>query len=510
MLRLGEVLDQPPFGLRLLTGGEIARERSVEGAHNSEMPEPSQFLPQGWMMLTFGIELRGRSSAQRDLIAELDSGKLSALGFGVGATFEAVPRALLEAAEERAFPVFEIPRATPYREIIGFVNRSLLSTDLRLVQRSLSMQNYLMDALRDERPLDALALRLGELLDSTIVLFSERGTVTAASRDAPFDAIWDEVSKAEQPSVQRALIEGADTLAVPIETSGRTRLWLVVASRRRSLPRQLVLSVIQTTERLLELIATSQRAAVSEERIVRAEVLIAALTPGRGQDGLALKARMTRLGLHFDDEARVLVIEATDGALATLEASRVALERAFAERDIPNLIALRESRLLVFAQATAAELQDVLDEMTSEDSVPLRVGGGRQASDIDELPLSWRDADVAVRNLALRGTHGLLLFEDFDIASWLIGITPPADLQAKAELVLAPLQAHPELLETITAYLRLNMRAATTAQELNLHENSLRYRLARIEKLLGRPLRDLPTLVDLYVATLTHDAHGTP
>ena len=37
---------------------------------------------------------------------------------------------------------------------------------------------------------------------------------------------------------------------------------------------------------------------------------------------------------------------------------------------------------------------------------------------------------------------------------------------------------------------------------MSLHENSLRYRLGRIEALLGCSLREVPTLVDLYLATL--------
>lgn len=508
MLKLGEILDQEAFGLRQLTGGAAGRERAVEGAHNSEMPGPSQFLPAGWVMLTLGIKLRGNVKAQRALVAELDEARLSALGFGIGVAFEHVPRPILEEAEKRDFPVFEIPFATPYREIIGFVNRSRLSPDLRLVQRSLSMQNYLMDALRDEHPLDALVHRLGELLDSTIIMFSDHGTVTAASRDAPFEAIWEQVSTADQPSVQRALIDGADTLAIPIESPGRARLWLVVASRRRSLPRQLALSVIQTTERLLDLIAISQRAAAAEDRVLRAEVLVSALAPARGQDRLELRARMTRFGLSFDARARMLAIETVDAAPDALDRIRVALERALEDRNVPYLMALRESRLLVFAQASSPDLHEILGGSSVTDGVAIRVGGGRRAKDLDDLPQSLRDAEVALRNLALRDAQGLLLFEDFDLSSWLVGTTPPDDLRAKADLVLHPLHDHPELIETVVTYLRLNMRVAATAQALNLHENSLRYRLNQIEKLLGKPLRDLSTLVDLYLATLTRETHG--
>ena len=96
--------------------------------------------------------------------------------------FRPVPAGLLDAAEKRGFPVFEIPYETPYREIIGHVNRSLLSDDFRVVQRSLSTQNYLM-ALRGEDPVQALVQRLGQLPMSPRPDVPGRGPAPPATPD---------------------------------------------------------------------------------------------------------------------------------------------------------------------------------------------------------------------------------------------------------------------------------------------------------------------------------------
>jgi len=501
VLTLGEVLGHTGFGLRLLTGGDVAGERPVAGAHSSEMPGPSQFLPRDWMMLTLGMKLRGSSDAQRALIAELDDSGLCALGFGVGVAFEHVPRALRDEAASRGFPVFEIPFDTPYREIIGFVNRSLLSTDFRLVHRSLSMQNYLMDALREEAPMNALVHRLGELLDSTIVIFDARGQIEAASRDAPFEAIWQQVS-AQQPSIQRALIDGSDILAIPIQPAGHPRRWLVVASRRRALPRQLALSVIQSTERLLELVTLSQRAAAAEERVVRAELLTSALEPQRGYDSIELQARMRRYRVDFGASARILAIEPRTPSVDALDRARVALEMLLEDEALPYLMAVRPPQLVALVQAEPARIAALLGRLAAERDEELVAGGGRPVRGVADVPRSLRDAGVALRQLSVRGAPGLLLFEDFDVATWLVGITPPADMAAKVDSILGPLREHPELYETLVAYLRSHMKVTATARSLNLHENSLRYRLSRIEELLDCSLRELPTIVDLYMATL--------
>ena len=64
-----------------------------------------------------------------------------------------------------------------------------------------------------------------------------------------------------------------------------------------------------------------------------------------------------------------------------------------------------------------------------------------------------------------------------------------------------PLRAHAELYRTLLAWLELDLDVPATARALHLHENSLRYRLRRIEAVLGRSLREGRTIVDLYLAT---------
>jgi DNA-binding PucR family transcriptional regulator len=43
------------------------------------------------------------------------------------------------------------------------------------------------------------------------------------------------------------------------------------------------------------------------------------------------------------------------------------------------------------------------------------------------------------------------------------------------------------------------------AERLDLHTNTVRYRLARVESELGRSLQDMAAVVDLYIALLAVD-----
>jgi purine catabolism regulator len=506
MLTLADVLEQREFRLELLTGGDAGAQRRIAGAHNSEMAEPAEFLPPDWLLLTLGMTLQGHPAEQRALITNLDDAGISALGFGVGVAFDHVPRALLEEAEKRRFPVFQIPYETPYREVIGFVNRSLLSSDFRLVQRSLSMQNYLMDALRDQAPTATLLKRLGQLLNSTILLFDTQGIVEAATSEAPAQEIWAEVRKRGETSVHRALVDGAPILSIPIDASDRARRWLVIVSHGRSLPTQLATSVIHSSERLLELIALSQRAADAEDRVRRGELLTTALQRLEGSSHDEVTARLASYGVDFTTPARVLVVRGSGSTEPTPDVVRLAAERQLAAATLPYLTLLRGPELLVLTQAPVDSLRGLAQSIIDAVDGRAVVGAGRPVRSAADIREALRDAEAAIAELSHEGRVGIRLFEELRLAGWLLGHAPTAGLCAAVQGILGPLDAHPDLYLTLVMYLQHHGRVAPAAEALNLHENSLRYRLARIETLLGRSLRDFATLVDLHLATLARDA----
>ncbi|WP_181780281.1 PucR family transcriptional regulator [Pseudonocardia pini] len=59
---------------------------------------------------------------------------------------------------------------------------------------------------------------------------------------------------------------------------------------------------------------------------------------------------------------------------------------------------------------------------------------------------------------------------------------------------------HSDVLGTVTAWLRLRRSVAATARELSVHENTVRYRLARFTELTGADLADTDVLVEVWWA----------
>ena len=71
--------------------------------------------------------------------------------------------------------MFASPLRTPFRDVVSAVNTSLLSGEVRAMQRLSSLQLYLIDALEDENPRHVVLERLGGFVDATVTLFAVRG-----------------------------------------------------------------------------------------------------------------------------------------------------------------------------------------------------------------------------------------------------------------------------------------------------------------------------------------------
>src|SRR5918997_3128967 len=105
MLTVRELLSD--LDIEVLAG-DAATDAPVRWVHISELPDPTQWLSGGELLLTTGLQL-GDARAQRAYVDRLADHGLAGLGFGLGFAHDAVPPTVVEAAAARDFPLFSVP-----------------------------------------------------------------------------------------------------------------------------------------------------------------------------------------------------------------------------------------------------------------------------------------------------------------------------------------------------------------------------------------------------------------
>ena len=171
MLTVQSLLDE--LGLDLAAGAQAA-EAPVRWVHISELEDPTPWLSGGELMLTTGIPL-DTAAKQRDFVRRLAEHNLAGLGFGTGFSHAKLPRALVEEARKRDFPLFEVPYSTPFIAITEKAFARLVNEQYEVLQRGIAIQRRLERLVLEERGLEEIVATIACAVGGTVAILDGRG-----------------------------------------------------------------------------------------------------------------------------------------------------------------------------------------------------------------------------------------------------------------------------------------------------------------------------------------------
>src|SRR3954447_824413 len=163
---------------REIVAGESGLDHSVRWVHISELEDPTPWLSGGELLLTTGLQV-GDAAHQRAYVLRLVQHGVAGLGFGVGFTHARAPEALLAAAAEHDFPVFEVPYEVPFIAITEKAFSHLVNEQYAVLRRALSAHERLERIVLSERGLEGVASGLGAMIGGPALIFDARGELLA-------------------------------------------------------------------------------------------------------------------------------------------------------------------------------------------------------------------------------------------------------------------------------------------------------------------------------------------
>jgi sugar diacid utilization regulator len=104
----------------------------------------------------------------------------------------------------------------------------------------------------------------------------------------------------------------------------------------------------------------------------------------------------------------------------------------------------------------------------------------------------------------LLGRRPVIWLEELEPLTILFDSNEADRLDRFVRSVLGGVSERPELLATLRAYYAAGRNRAKAARALNVHVNTLRYRLERIETLLGQPIADPAKEAAIQLAIAVH------
>ncbi|MFI8994075.1 PucR family transcriptional regulator [Streptomyces sp. NPDC053542] len=525
--------------------GEDRLDTPVRWAHVSELIDPVPYMEGGELLLITALKLDAEDpEVARRYVRRIAGAGVVGLGFAVGVNYEDVPEALLTAAREEDFPLLAVPRRTPFVAISKAVSAAVAADQYRAVTEGFEAQRELTRAaLSAEGPAELLA-RLAAHLKGWAALYDASGAVVAAAPDwaaRRAARLTGDIAKLrERPAPASSVVadtEGDDRVELQSLGTGRRARGVLAVGTGAPLgtaERYAVHSAVA----LLTLTTERSRALQDAEQRLGAAVL-RMLLAGEPDHARAVAGRL--YGGLLDAPFRVLVAEPVTGgeersaedAQSALDALADALESAAARSGEAVLAVPDGTRLTVLAADGGAAMEAcaahaaALEARAGTAAGPRKGATGTDAargtpglavglsapSGPAAAATAHRQAEQAL-SVARRRARALVEHEDVAAGSVLPLLADDA-VRAFADGMLRALHDHDatgrgDLVASLRAWLSRHGQWDAAAADLGVHRHTLRYRMRRVEEILGRSLDDPDVRMELWLAlkatTLSPDA----
>lgn len=485
-------------------------QRTVRWVHPTEIPDIAQFLRGGEMLLTAGLGIGATPEQQRAYLTHIAEADAAVLIIELsGRAFDTMPQALVDAAEERNFPLVGLDGELPFVEVSAQVHESI--TDQRVLDLSAyeRLNATFMQLLLAERDTVLFTDALSGEVGRPVVLEDATCQVVAYSGASPVGdsvlAEWEHHSRIDHDSATTDgnANEAHNCTRRAVVLRGERWGWLHVLHDGRPVAGTAAYALDRATDGIaITLLGARESGAKSAQR---QNALVSRLLLG-DISGDAFVSRALRIGRDFRDHALVVVSvcrETTAGSASDEEA----LEELCRAMHVPAVVAdLGEHTLAIMGLTRTSSEKQVVQRLTALD---VRAGISRPVS-ASQLPTAVDQARSAASVAAARPEKAVHRFDDLGVLRLLASLAGGPELARYIEDELGPLLKHDAkasnpLLPTLRTYLACDGNKSQAAQELFVQRRTLYYRLERITTLLGRSLDDADTRQALVFAVRGHD-----
>lgn len=497
--------------------GEDRLDTPVRWAHVSELADPVPYMEGGELLLVTAMTLDAEDhEAMRRYVRRLVGAGVVGLGFAVGVYYEDIPDALVEAAREEGLPLLAVPRRTPFIAISKAVSAANAADQYRAVTAGFEAQRELTRAALAEGP-DGVVTRLAAYVDGWAALYDASGAVVAAAPEwaaRRAARLTGDVERLRERSAPASAVVGdTDDDRVELQSLGtgrRVRGALAVGTgaplgtAERYAVHSAVALLTLSTERSGSLQAAEQRLGAAVLRMLLS-----------GQQDHARAVAGDLYGGLLDAPFRLLIAEPAGerdpAAEHPLHVFAESLESAAARAGeavlvVPDI----DDRLVVLAAdggAVVASCAAAYAEKEAEDAevvVGLSAPTGPTAA-----AGAYKQAEQAL-SVARRRARALVEHEELAAGSILPLLADDA-VRAFADGMLRALYEHDatgrgDLVASLRAWLSRHGQWDAAAADLGVHRHTLRYRMRRVEEILGRSLDDPDVRMELWLALKTTSA----
>lgn len=492
-------------GARIIAGtGGL--DRLVRRMNVMTVPNIVRWTKQDEFLLTTGYPLPREAADFCQLIDQLAANGLAGLGVKLDEYLAEVPQPAADRADAADFPIVVIPPSSPLDDVLSQTFETIVNRQATALARRQQIHDAFLRVALAGGGLARLCQELADVLPGADVVICDPAghqlAGTASPAGEPPAAFRDSCGRVRSCFLTAGAHEDAQTgthwVAAVIRAGDMQHGFVFAMSGSQGLPAVAGLAVEQAA--LVAALEITRDLAVLAVEQQFASNALHDLVTGTAADMDHALARAVRFGWNLQRPLAVLVArqcgEPGDGPAREQEAAALrAVElwtSAVRDRDSDAAVAGFATELVAIVGAgDAAGLgRKVQADMTASTGRAYSIGVSQATAGTQEIPRLYEEARVALQaGLRLSGSGAVTSFAELGLYR-LISNVSEAELRAFVQDTLGPVlalkdPARTDLLMSLSVLSGTRFNVAESARILHYHYNTMRYRMTKLERMLG-------------------------
>jgi purine catabolism regulator len=532
---VADLLRLPSFSAVKVVAGEVGLDRIVERANVMEVPDIIAWVKPREVLLTTGYPLRDTPEGLPSLVRDLDRVGVSALGVKLHRYLDDLPADMIETANSVGLPLLLLPDDIAFDDMLHEVVGDVLLRRSSAAVRGDAIGRTLMSVVLHGGGLDELMASLHDRIGGSVLVTTPDGRVLAAagSDESLFAnrAVFAETERFRSERFAPGLHD-VDSLSICVAAvmAGRVDHGRLVVVRPAEGATVDDAEFLDRAATIAALAITKTLAVRTVEAKYRGDFVRDVLMRRAGPTH-AVVDHFESLGWNVDRPVAVLVasLDPSPDEDDARSDFRVSQER-FANAWVNVVARIDKSAPVVgFAQEVVAILgiqdgesvRSVVDPLVHAVSGdggggrrPFATGVSRRIASPAEIAAGYEQARRAVHvGRQLQGGSAVAHFDDLGAFRLLSLIEDTTELTNFVDEVLGELalEDDPEAADmraTLRVLLDTNFNVAETSRRLHFHYNTLRYRITKLERIVGPFVADPDLRLDLSLALRVMQMRG--
>lgn len=543
---LREILQIPCLTGTTILAGATGLDRIVSRINVMEVPDVADWVKPHELLITTGYPLssstdssKEQNSALLELVRDLDGRQTTALGIKIGRYLQEIPADVLALADRLGFPLLGLPPQIAFDDLLQQAHNRLYDAQAAVLERIDALHEALARLVLEGGDLEQIAGEVARVLSVGVLLTSTDGRVQA---DATTPEMRSQLEAAElfspegrfrveRVSTERVAIGTGQILTQPVVAGGNDLARLVCFS-----PADIISSddvhALERAATVAALLITRQQAVSAVESKYQGDFLRDVFSGSAGDNEYVLEHAA---GLEWNFRLPAFVVSAEIDTSEPTESPVTGIvkrewqRRFFAawrqalhsyDRTVPTADFSAEVVTLLpvpdnfdeaderMQAAIRTTLKSVVTSVAGDKGGgrrPFTVGVSRVVRSLNDLPAAYAQSRRAVEvGRRVNGGGSTTHFNDLGIHR-LMGLVPdPNELTTFARDVLGELAGDSaeslELRTTLRVLLDCNLNVAEASRIQFFHYNTMRYRINKLERMLGSFTTDPSLRLNVAVA----------